>query len=358
MTGGYPKTYFFEDKPLFGLDIGHGTLRVMQFELRPRKKPRLKGYGSVVFDPAAVVNGVIEKPEVIAQAATSLFRKELIGNITTNRVAVSLPVSRSLTRVVRLPKMNDEDLAEAVLTEAEQNMPGQIENMYFDYAPLREDAEGMDVFLVAIAKQIVDSHLTLTRLMGLEAVLFDTTIGASARLFARDKHSKVPTLLIDFGAESTSITVFNKGIVVTGTLASGGDAATDAISKALVVAPAEATILKGQYGLSASPVRKQMVAALEPILDVLLKEVKRTIRYYEQRYAKEEAIGQVVIMGGGANMPGIADYLTEHLSVPTRAFDPSPYIDFGHLHPFYSADRMSYVTAAGLAVTNPEEIFA
>jgi Tfp pilus assembly PilM family ATPase len=57
-------------------------------------------------------------------------------------------------------------------------------------------------------------------------------------------------------------------------------------------------------------------------------------------------------------MPGITDYLTDRLRLPTRSFDPAPYIDFGHLKHFYSADRASFVTAAGLAATNPSEVFA
>lgn len=117
-------------------------------------------------------------------------------------------------------------------------------------------------------------------------------------------------------------------------------------------------MLKSKYGLSQSNVQKQMISAVELSLEQLMKEIRRTIRYYEQRYTKEPPIGQIVLMGGGANMPGLADYLTERLRLPVRAFDPASHIDFGHLKPFYTADRLSYVTAAGLAVTNPSEVFA
>jgi len=330
----------------------------MQFELGRKGMPRLMGYGSAVFDPAAIVNGVIVKPEFVAKAATALFRKGLVGRITTNRVAVSLPVGRAFTRAVQLPKMGAADIAEAVHTETEQYVPASIDTLYIDYTVLREDDEGMEVFVVAMPKQIVDSYLTLTRMLGLEAVLFDTAIGASAQMFARDKQSDVPAVLVDFGAQSTDITVFNHGLVVTGSVAFGGDDTTATISKRLTVTPHEAMMLKSKYGLSSSAVQKQMTTVLEPSLTLLIKEIRRAIRYYEQRYFKEPPIGQVVIMGGGANMPGLADYLMDQLRLPVRPFDPAFHIDFGQLHPFYSAERMSYVTAAGLAITNPAEIFA
>lgn len=351
------EVYFFEDKPLFGLDIGHNTLRVMELDL-DHSLPRLKGYGSIAFDETAVVDGVIVKPELVAKAAVHLFTKSLVGDISTKRVAVSLPANRALTRAVRLPKIGSNDIAEAVQTEAEQYIPGHAENLYLDYTTLHEDNDGIEVFIVAMPKQIVDSYLVLTRLLGLETVLFDTSIGASARLFARDPQSHVPSLLIDFGTTSTDLAVYNKGIVVLGTVAFGGEDITRAISQKLNVTPSEALVLKSRYGLTSSAVQKQVAEAIEPALDQLKKEIRRVIRYYEQRYEKEPTIGQIVTMGGGANMPGMADYLTDRLRLPARSFDPAPYIDFGHLRHFYNADRASYVTAAGLAVIDPSEIFA
>ena len=352
-----PKTFFFEDKPLFGLDIGHGSLRVMELDTTARKLPRLKGYGTVVFDASAVVDGVIAKPEVIAKAANTLFHKHLVGDISTNRVAVSLPAQRAFTRATRLPKMSDKELAEAVRTEAEQYIPAAIDELYLDYTRLRDTDDGIELFIVAMPKKIVDSYLLLTRMLGLEAVLFETSIGASAQLFAHDKRSNIPSVLIDFGSGSTDITIFNRGLVATGTVALGSDHVTKVIEKALNVTPDEALVLKSKYGLGSSKIQKLIVKAVEPTLEALMKEIRRTIRYYEEHYPTDPPIGQVLTLGGGANMPGLADALTERLRLPVRAYDPGVYIDFAHFQPFYNADRMSYVTVAGLAVTNPAEIF-
>jgi type IV pilus assembly protein PilM len=349
--------YFFEDKPLFGLDLGHDMFRVMQLDMG-HKLPRLKGYGAVAFDPSAIVGGVIIKPEIISKAALHLFREGLVGDIGTKRVAVSLPANHAFTRAVQLPKIGPDEIAEAVQAEAEQYIPGHTENLYLDYSILHEDEEGIEAFIVAMPKKIVDSYLVLTKLLGLEPILFDTSIGASARLFSLDPHRSTPSLLIDFGTSSTDITIFNRGVVVLGTTAFGGEDITKAISRKLSIPPSEALILKSRYGLSSSIVQKQIIAAIEPSLELLIKEIRRTIRYYEQRYIKEQPIGQIVTMGGGASMPGLADYLTDRLRLPTRSFDPAPYIDFGHLRHFYSADRASYVTAAGLAITDPTGVFA
>lgn len=351
------KTYFFEDKPLFGFDIGHGSLRVMQLDAG-RSPATLKGYGVTTFDPGAVTEGVIEKPEVIAAATVDLFEHHLVGDITTKRVAIDLPTARAFTRSLRLPKMSSKDIAEAIRTETEQYIPMHPEDLYIDYTPLRTEGDMTEFFLVAMPKKIVDSYLVLARMLGLETVLLQTSTGAGAALFEHDIQSDVPAVLIDFGSESADITIYDAGQVVTGTVDCGGETITRLIGQALDVTPREAAIIKAKYGLSLSKKQKQIETALDPVLQLLLKEIRRTIRYHEERSQSKRTIGQVVIMGGGANMPGLTDYLTNNLRLAVRAFDPTPHIDFGHLQPFGKSDRMSYATVTGLAIVNQREIFA
>jgi Tfp pilus assembly PilM family ATPase len=93
-------------------------------------------------------------------------------------------------------------------------------------------------------------------------------------------------------------------------------------------------------------------------LSLLIKEIKRTVRYYEEHSEGKRQISQVVIAGGGANMPGLAEYLTSNLRMAVRSFDPTSYLEFGRLQPFNLTERMSYVTAAGLAIIDPDEVFA
>ena len=347
----------FEDRPLFGLDIGHGKVRVMQ--LAPSKgQSKLIGYGETTFDPSAAKDNIIEKPEIIAQAVQDLFKYHLVGDITTNRVAMSLPMARAFTRSIEVPKLSRKELEEAVLNEAEQYIPAAIDDLYIDHTRVGTSAEKSTVYIVAMPKAIVDSYLVLARLMGLETIAFQTSSGAGAHLFARDPQSDIPSLLIDFGSNSADITVYDNGPAVSGTVACGSELFTAAIANELGITDKEATIVKAKYGLNLSKKQAQIEKALAPILDLLVKEIKRTSRYYEEHAADDRKISQVIIAGGGANMPGLAEYLTSNLRLAVRSFDPTTHVDFGSLQPFNLTERMSYVTAAGLAVIRPSEALA
>jgi len=350
---------FFEDKPLFGLDLGHGKLRVLQ--LRPasgKHKAKLIGYGEATFDPSAIRDGIIEKPEIIAEAAQDLFKHHLVGDITTHRVAMSLPIARAFTRSMDVPALSTKELAEAVQNEAAQYIPASLDELYLDYARVSQHGTEGTVYIVAMPMRIVDSYVMLARLLGLEAVMLQTSSGAGAFLFGKDAQSDIPSLLVDFGSDSADITVYDGGPVVSGTVACGSDLFTAAIARELSITEKEAMLIKAKYGLGHSKKQAQIEKALEPALALLIKEVRRTIRYHEDHGQEKRKIAQVVIAGGGANMPGIAEYLTSNLRLAVRSFDPTPYIDFGHLQPFNLTERMSYVTAVGLASIDPDEVFA
>jgi type IV pilus assembly protein PilM len=220
-------TYFFHDKPLFGLDIGHGSLKVMQLT-RPtsgakKHMPKVIGYGTTNFDKAAQADGVVVQPEIIAKAALDLFKNNLIGDITTRRVAVAIPAYRTFTRSLQLPKLKPNEIKEAVELEAEQYVSLPLDELYLDYEIVKQTPEHTEVFVVAVPKTIVDSYLQLTSLLGLETVMIEPTLSSSGRLFSIDPQSDIPSFIVDFGSLSADISIYDKHVLVTGTVQSGGE---------------------------------------------------------------------------------------------------------------------------------------
>jgi type IV pilus assembly protein PilM len=354
---------FFHDKPLFGMDIGHGSLKVMQLEEQSAKaplrthRPRVIGYGFTTFDKAAQEDGVVVEPEIIAKAATELFDKHLIGDITTRRVAFAIPAYRTFTRSLQLPRLNAKELKDAVELEAEQYISLPLDELYLDYEVNKQTADNLELFSVAVPKTIVDSYLDLANILGLEAVLVEPTLSSSGRLFTIDEHSDMATFIIDFGSLSSDISIFDKSVLVTGTVQGGGENFTNQIRDCLAVSQAEAGLIKTRYGLGASKRQDEILKALEPTLAQIVKEIRRMMRYYEERYGTDRPIGQIITLGGGANMPGLSEYLTNVLRLPVRHTDPWQYFNYKGLQPPSPADKPMYTTVAGLSLVRPKEVF-
>lgn len=351
------KILLYKDKPVFGLDIGFSSLKIMQIE-RAGKKRVVSGYGVTNFDAGAIVDGVIKDPEAVAKAAYELFTKNIVGDITSHRAVIALPAVRTFNRTMQLPKLNRKELSEAIQLEAEQYIPMPLDSLYLDYEVINRTAEGVELLVVATPKAIVDSYITLLRLLGLEAAAIETTISSGIRLFVQAEDSSVPTVLIDFGSVSSDISIYDQTLVVTGTVPGGGDSFTTLIADTLNVTKPEAHVIKTKYGLGVSKKQKEINDSLSPLLEQHLKEIRRMIRYYEERTSGGRKIEQVVTLGGGANMPGLSEHLTNQLRLPVRMCNPWQKLDFGGLQPPSSIEKTMYVTVAGLALIEPREIFA
>lgn len=354
---------FFHDKPLFGLDIGHGSLKVMQISESSAKisgsshRPQVVGYGFASFDKSALENGVVVKPEVVAKATLELFNSKLIGNITTKRVAIAIPAYRTFTRSLQLPKLKPDEMRAAVELEAEQYISLPLEELYLDYEVVKESGDTTDLFVIAVPRTIVDSYLNLAQILGLETVLIEPTLSSSGRLFTLDERSDTASFVIDFGSLSSDLSIFDKHVIVTGTVQGGGVNFTQSIRDALGVSETEAGVIKTRYGLGASKKQKEIQKALDPTLQLIVKEIRRMLRYYEERYGHDRPVTQIITLGGGANMPGLSEYLTNALRLAVRHTDPWQYIDYKGLQPPSDADRPMFSTSAGLSLADAKEVF-
>jgi type IV pilus assembly protein PilM len=351
-------TYFHKDKPLFGLDVGFSSIKVMQLR-QHGKKYQVVGYGVGGFDNSLLKDGEVVGLEKMAEAINELFKNNLIGSINTKRVAVNIPSSRTYTRTMQLPRIADNELREAVLLEAAQYIPLPVDDLYLDYNVIHRDDKNIELLAVAAPRRVVDSYMNLSLLLGLEPVAFDTSIGASGRLFERQaENEEIPAVLIDFGAVSADVTVHDKTSIVTGTVGFGGDTLTDLISKKLGVSKQEGHLIKTKYGVAKSKKQTEILEVVKPEIDQLAKEVKRMIRYYEERSGSTKKIGQVVTMGGGANTPGLSELLTEILRLPVRMCDPWLDLYMHKLQPPSGSEKSMYMTVAGLALIEPKEVFS
>lgn len=350
--------YFYKDRPIFGMDIGSSGVKVMQIS-RQKKQDAVTGYGLAVFDESCIARGEIIDYEPIARSIHKLFTENMIGSISTNRVVLSVPAAYTFSRIITLPNnIETKDLPDAVMTEVQQYLPSSIDMLYSDYSILGKQADQNRILAVSVQKNIIDSYMNLADILGLEVVSIEPTTGASNRLFGYTDKNKVPTVLIDLGALSADITIYDNNLVVTGTVTGGGKHYTEAIKEALNVTQQEAQTIKTRYGLNLSKKQTEIKQALKPLTDDIATEVRRMTRYYEERVSdRKKTIEQVVILGGGANVPGLSDFLTDSLRLPVRTYNPWDVISFGNLKLPGSTEEGIYTIVAGLSLASPEESF-
>jgi type IV pilus assembly protein PilM len=353
------KLSFYQDQPLFGLDIGYSSLKVMQLDA-VGGKPKVLGYGFGKYPSSAISSGVITGYEVLAKALHELFEEHLQGSISTKRVACTVPTAHTFSRPMKLPPMNDKDISEAVRLEAEQYIPVPAGNLYIDFDIARRDDKGIELLMVATPKNIIDSHIKFLEGVGLEPVALEPTMNASSRFLSMAGPSNnQPSILIDFGSTAIDLAVLDKTMFVNSTVNGGNDSMNKSVSEKLGISLDEAYTLKNRYGIGVSNQQNEIKAALMPMLENLVREIRKIVRYYDERLdGGQHKITQIITLGGGATMPGLKEFLTSELKLPTHMLDPWSQIDFGELAVPDDSERPMYVTVAGEALLNPRSILA
>lgn len=351
---GIKTKLFYRDKPIVGVDVS--TTGVKMMAINPHKLT-VSGYGAIDLDPQKIQTSIAKGDDYLGAGIKQLLDTKIIGHLPSTHVAVSVPTSRTYSRTIQLPLDAEANLDEALQLEAAQYIPIAIEELYTDYQIIERGKENLTVLFSAVPKRIVDSILLSCQAAGLEVVLVEPGISAAARLIRSTEDGHLPTVIIDVGAATSDIALFDQVVRVTGSAAVGGHTFTYKIAEGLKVSFEEAHQLKVHSGLTPGPRQSKLRAALEPALNDVASETRKIMRYYSERLGAKTKIEQIIVVGGGSNLPGLGEFLTDAMLMPARVANPWHSISFGHLTPPSHQFKPRYITAAGLAVIDPKEIW-
>lgn len=338
----------YHDRPLFGLDLGSRTAKMIQ--LRPSGNTmRVLGYGYADFPSGAVVEGIVVDPKEIAKALEPLLKQMSFGHINATRVAVSLPTAKVFTRMLELPPMSSADLAQAIQFEAEQYIPVPISDLYIDYETITSSTERNDVLMVAAPRSIVDSYIQLFDLLGLEVIFVESSMASVTRAIIAAQPLAQTTLIADFGSASIDLTIHDDVIRLTDTIAVGGDDLTKTLMDKLSIKRESAINIKFKFGLGASDLQPRIKTALDAQLSTIAAEIKRVCKYYEERSPEKHKVETIVISGGSASMPGLVENLGDRLGIKVQIANPWMNLEVENIQSVSKHDAPMYATAIGLA---------
>ena len=348
--------FFYKDTPLIGLDISGSGIKIMSVD---PKKWLVNGYGSLDIDPKKMRAALEDAADpLLADSIRELIQTKLIGTLTGTRVAVAVPTARSFTRTFTLPASAEKSLDEAVSLEAEQYIPIPLSTLYIDYQIIERKNKTITVLMSAMSRSIIDNITSSIQKAKLTPVLIEPSINSVGRVLTATEDGSLPTVIVDIGPTNTDIAILDRGSIrVTGGLPIGGNTFTLDIAKALSVSLENAHQLKVLNGLNAGPRQQRLRAALEPSLNEIIAETKRVMRYFTERVDTERKLEQLLVVGGGSNIPGIGDFFTENIVIAARVASPWQKLDFGSIEEPPKQLRPRYITVAGAASVSPGAIW-
>lgn len=239
--------------PTVGINIGTSLIKVV--EARPGKSgPQITALGVAPTPPGAIDNEVIVDPQTLGQAIRRLLSD---SGISCKKCVSSVAGQSSVVvRIIEVPKMTKQELAETMKWEVERHVPFAANEVIMDFQPLERPGadpadQNMEVLLAVAQQEFVNSHIEALFAAGLQPIALDVESLATCRaLIDIVKDEQEDTIaIVNIGAATTEMAVYqNKLLAFPRTLPIAGDAITRALSDGLHITTEQAESLKRERG--------------------------------------------------------------------------------------------------------------
>lgn len=321
-----------------GIDIGSHSIKVVEV-VNTRNGYLLTHAGSTPTPPDAIKQGVVDNQLAVAEAIHTLL--QTLG-IQTPLAIAAVAGPSVVIRQVLLPSMPESQLRKSIYWEARNYITFPVEDSLVELQILGTSATDgtpqMDVMLAATPRDLVDRRVQALEQAGLEPLAIELepfALMRSAVELMQGSQVQETVALVDIGATYTSITIVSDGVFkLTRSVASAGNALTEAIASAMGISSSQAEEVKENEvkvvtdevdRAMLTPLGQEASRALEPELEELVREIRRSFAFYDYQRTPDSAaiqgVSRVILTGGTARMNGLCEYLAGQLGVPVQVLN-------------------------------------
>lgn len=306
------------DLPKIGIDIGSASIKLVELVPTGRGRWRLTAAASMPSFQGGLV-GNINNTAPFSQAIAKMLKE---SGAKSRKAVVALPEEQISSHVVEMPLMGEDEVRQALQWQVEQYIPIPAEKAVWSYEIIKKDTSGggMEVLLVAVAKNLVNAYTITMEQAGLEVVALETELMAACRAVVPANYPL--SMIVDIGAKSTDVGVVKNGLLVfSRTVPTAGEAFNRAIATTLGLDVGQAEQYKKTYGFSANKLEGKLAEVMKPVLQMIANEIKKTADFYTSKHSGE-TIKVVTLSGGIAALPDVVGALSALVGVEVAIANP------------------------------------
>jgi len=342
-------------RQLLGLDITTSSIKLIELAMAGGQY-RVESYAAEPTPPNSINEKSIVDPEAVGDAIRRAVKR---SGASSHEAAIAISGDAAITKVIQMPRgLRDADMEAQVEMQADQYIPFPMDEVAYDFevlGPSEKDAESVDVLLVASRSDNVEQRRAAVAAAGLEARLVDVEAFAlenACRLMTHqmpDGGIDRSIAVVDFGATSTTFSVLrNLKIVYTRDFAFGGHQLTEEIMRTYGLTMEEAGRAKKEGGLPGN----YQAEVLDPFTDDMTQQVSRSLQFYLASGSGREQPEKILVCGGCANIPGVAEVIQSRVGIAAERGDPLGQMKLSSRARAQAVQRdaTALLTACGLAL--------
>jgi type IV pilus assembly protein PilN len=214
---GLLSNYSQSDEEILGVDMSPGFIRVARLEFNDEKWTVLNLIErSIDTDPSLPL---IDQSNIYTDTLKDIVKKE---KIKTKNVAISIPVSNAIIKVIEMPSMTDNEIKSAIEYESLWENIVSISEDLSQYAIFHQvikrhiDTNTMDLLFVASKASDISTYNKIIKNAGLETIIIDVKCFATRNSFdigAQDNEQTLTeaTAIVEFGSFENYLLIVKEG---------------------------------------------------------------------------------------------------------------------------------------------------
>ncbi len=295
----------------FGLDIGTSGIRLVKIA---HPSNALQAYAYMPLDIKIAISDSKSDQQKLAQSVKTLVAK---SGIRTKNVAVGLPSQRVFTAVVDIERLNNDELSKTIRLQADSLIPTPIAESKIDWELIGDspqDKTKVEVLLSSVPNNYVENRLDILENVGLNVIAFEPDSLALVRaLIAPD--SSQAQMVLDMGNFSTDLVIILNGSPrLIRSIPTGYDQIIKAAIQNLNIDDAQARQFVTKFGLNPQKLEGQIFHAISGVVDLLMNEVDKSIKFFSSRYQVAK-IERIIVAGNASSLPDFPVYLANKFNL-------------------------------------------
>lgn len=248
--------------------------------------------------------------------------------IKPKQVIAGLPENEIISRLVRLPPLKESEIMDALKFEAETFVPYPLDEVSIDYEVIEKDDAGrLTIFVVAARNKLIQVYIKLFKSLGLELLALESSSVALRRVVKLNITTVERVMVVDLGEKFSSIFNINKGnVYFSRSIMVGGESITRSISLGLNLDMASADEYKKAYGIKESELEGKIREVVMPVFNNIAEEIRKAMALFMEDSGGRK-VELMILTGGGANLPGLAEELTKFFGVEVQVSQPFSKVD-------------------------------
>ena len=165
---------------VLAVDIGSSCVKLVEADGGP-SQVRILAAGIAPLSPTAVQNNLIQEPDEGVEVIRDLVKET---GARATEVITAVPGPAVMIKKIMLPGGDEADLDNQVMLEAGSAIPENLDNVTLDYQVIDyTDQDEIEVLLVAVKKDILNSYTSVLRQAGLAPQIVDVDYFALENMF-------------------------------------------------------------------------------------------------------------------------------------------------------------------------------